>query len=106
MGIRNERLRFRQHMCTEMAHYATDCWDAECHTSYVRTKSVGGREVGWVHPGSCCTCLQGWIECVGCADRSAFDLSRHSEATGVDLVAQEELKEPVCARVLFAGCDM
>ena len=35
IGIRPNRLRFRQHMCTEMAHYATDCWDAECHTSYV-----------------------------------------------------------------------
>ena len=35
IGIRDNRLRFRQHMCTEMAHYATDCWDAECHTSYV-----------------------------------------------------------------------
>lgn len=26
--------------------------------------------------------LQGWIECVGCADRSAYDLSQHAKATG------------------------
>jgi glycyl-tRNA synthetase len=78
IGIKDERLRFRQHMCTEMAHYATDCWDAECFTSY------------------------GWIECVGCADRSAYDLSRHSEATGVDLVAQEDLAAPVAVDVVEA----
>ena len=51
IGINPERLRFRQHMANEMAHYAADCWDAEIQTSY------------------------GWIECVGCADRSAYDLT-------------------------------
>ena len=35
MGIDPKYLRFRQHMDNEMAHYATDCWDAECKTSYV-----------------------------------------------------------------------
>lgn len=35
IGIDDERLRFRQHMSNEMAHYACDCWDAECLTSYV-----------------------------------------------------------------------
>ena len=34
VGIDAERLRFRQHLPTEMAHYATDCWDAEIQTSY------------------------------------------------------------------------
>merc|ERR1712038_2007423 len=54
-----------------MAHYACDCWDAECKTSY------------------------GWVECVGCADRSAYDLSCHSKATGVKLVAEKMLPEPI-----------
>ena len=36
IGIDEKKLRFRQHLDTEMAHYASDCWDAECHTSYVR----------------------------------------------------------------------
>ncbi len=58
MGTDPRRLRFRQHMANEMAHYACDCWDAELLTSY------------------------GWVECVGCADRSAFDLNQHSKATG------------------------
>src|SRR5215470_5705216 len=33
IGINPARLRFRQHMDNEMAHYATDCWDAEVHNS-------------------------------------------------------------------------
>lgn len=37
VGIAPDKLRFRQHMSNEMAHYATDCWDAEVHTSYVST---------------------------------------------------------------------
>lgn len=70
VGILPDRLRFRQHMGNEMAHYACDCWDAECLTSY------------------------GWIECVGCADRSAYDLTQHSNATGVRLAAEKKLPEP------------
>ncbi|PWN43338.1 glycyl-tRNA synthetase [Ceraceosorus guamensis] len=70
IGIDPTRLRFRQHMANEMAHYASDCWDAEIHTSY------------------------GWIECVGCADRSAYDLTVHAKKTGRNLVVQKELKEP------------
>lgn len=70
IGILPDRLRFRQHMNNEMAHYACDCWDAECLTSY------------------------GWIECVGCADRSAYDLTQHTKATGVKLVAEKKLDAP------------
>lgn len=29
IGIDPARLRFRQHLKTEMAHYAADCWDLE-----------------------------------------------------------------------------
>ncbi|CAL0308255.1 unnamed protein product [Lupinus luteus] len=70
LGIDKERLRFRQHLANEMAHYAADCWDAEIESSY------------------------GWIECVGIADRSAYDLRAHSEKSGVQLVAQEKFSEP------------
>lgn len=69
IGVKPDRLRFRQHMSNEMAHYACDCWDAECLTSY------------------------GWIECVGCADRSAYDLTQHTAATGVKLTAEKRLPE-------------
>ncbi|KAJ1991956.1 Glycine--tRNA ligase 1, mitochondrial [Coemansia spiralis] len=70
IGIKPELLRFRQHLQNEMAHYACDCWDAEIKTSY------------------------GWIECVGCADRSAYDLTVHSNFTGEKLCVRENLSEP------------
>lgn len=71
IGIDETKIRFRQHMANEMAHYATDCWDAELLTSY------------------------GWIECVGCADRSAYDLSVHAKKTGASLVVRENRPEPI-----------
>ncbi|XP_028068319.1 glycine--tRNA ligase, mitochondrial 1-like [Camellia sinensis] len=70
LGIDKERLRFRQHLANEMAHYAADCWDAEIECSY------------------------GWIECVGIADRSAYDLHAHTDKSGVPLVAAEKFSEP------------
>ena len=70
IGIDMNKLRFRQHLANEMAHYASDCWDCELLNSY------------------------GWTECVGCADRSAYDLSVHMEHTKVPLSARETLKEP------------
>ncbi|KAL6843410.1 hypothetical protein ACP4OV_026732 [Aristida adscensionis] len=70
LGIDKDRLRFRQHLPNEMAHYAADCWDAEIECSY------------------------GWIECVGIADRSAYDLRAHSDKSGVLLEAQEKFAEP------------
>lgn len=70
IGINPKKLRFRQHLGNEMAHYACDCWDAECLTSY------------------------GWIECVGCADRSAYDLSQHTKGSGVRMTVERPLKEP------------
>ncbi len=70
IGIKHDLIRFRQHLPNEMAHYASDCWDAEIKSSY------------------------GWIECVGCADRAAYDLSMHTKTTGERLVAREKLSEP------------
>lgn len=69
VGADPSKIRFRQHMFNEMAHYACDCWDAELLTSY------------------------GWIECVGCADRACYDLSVHTKATGERLVAQVDLEK-------------
>jgi glycyl-tRNA synthetase len=71
LGVDPGKLRFRQHMPNEMAHYATDCWDAELLTSY------------------------GWVECVGCADRSAYDLTVHSKRTGQELIVRENLEKPI-----------
>lgn len=51
VGLNPDRVRFRQHLQHEMAHYAEDCWDCEVECSY------------------------GWVECAGLADRSAYDLN-------------------------------
>ncbi|KAL8274201.1 hypothetical protein Esti_001886 [Eimeria stiedai] len=76
VGIQTDKhVRFRQHLQTEMAHYAVDCWDAEVETAY------------------------GWIEVAGHADRAAFDLGSHSQASHVDLVAMERCDPPL--RVSF-----
>lgn len=71
IGFHPDVIRFRQHQSNEMAHYASDCWDAELLTSY------------------------GWIECVGCADRAAFDLTVHSKKTNEKLVVRERLPSPI-----------
>lgn len=70
LGVDPARLRFRQHLAKEMAHYAEDCWDAEIECSY------------------------GWVECVGMADRSAFDLKAHAAKSKVDLTAYEKFDVP------------
>ncbi|EER05984.1 glycyl-tRNA synthetase, putative [Perkinsus marinus ATCC 50983] len=69
-GVDGSMLRFRQHLKSEMAHYACDCWDAEALLSY------------------------GWTEIVGIADRSAYDLTAHSKASKVDLKANYKFDEP------------
>jgi hypothetical protein len=68
VGVAPDKLRFRQHLSNEMAHYATDCWDAECKTSYVMLGWVGCegwgvRGVGWV---GCEGCGLDWVGCEGC----------------------------------------
>jgi glycyl-tRNA synthetase len=75
-GIKPEHMRFRQHLPTEMAHYACDCWDAEIEVS------------------------TGWMETVGIADRSAYDLTVHAEKTKVSLDAQDKLETPISVEVV------
>jgi glycyl-tRNA synthetase len=70
VGVDPERLRFRQHLQTEMAHYASDCWDAEALLSF------------------------GWTELVGIADRGDFDLRRHHERSGHDMRVFIRYPEP------------
>ncbi|KAJ5079116.1 glycine--tRNA ligase [Anaeramoeba ignava] len=70
LGIKPEGLRFRQHLKHEMAHYASDCWDAEILTSY------------------------GWVECVGHADRSCYDLKAHTKVSKTELSVFEQFDEP------------
>jgi len=71
VGVDPKKFRFRKHAPDELAHYATECWDAELYTERF-----------------------GWIECVGIADRSAYDINAHIESSGTDMYAQRKFDEP------------
>ncbi|MHC1610105.1 MAG: glycine--tRNA ligase [Candidatus Methanospirareceae archaeon] len=62
IGIPPARVRFREHHRDELAHYATDCWDAE----FLSDK-------------------YGWMEIVGVADRGDYDLSAHASSLNLSL---------------------
>jgi glycyl-tRNA synthetase len=71
VGIKPERLRFRQHLPDERAHYATDCWDAEVFSDRF-----------------------GWVETVGIADRTDYDLNAHAKASGTPMTVFIQYDEP------------
>lgn len=71
LGIPTDVIRFRQHLPTEMAHYAIDCWDVE-----VKTEKYG------------------WVEIIGIADRTDFDLKSHAEHSNEDLRVFIEYDKP------------
>jgi glycyl-tRNA synthetase len=66
-GIDEKRLRFRQHRSDEMAHYAVDCWDAEVYLDRF-----------------------GWVEVVGIADRTDYDLKAHMQVSQTELSVYKE----------------
>ncbi|HPS20717.1 MAG TPA: glycine--tRNA ligase [Candidatus Omnitrophota bacterium] len=61
LGIRKENLRLREHAKDELAHYAKRCHDIE-----------------FMFP-------MGWSELEGIANRTDYDLKKHSEISGADL---------------------
>ena len=71
IGIPDDVIRFRQHLPTEMAHYAIDCWDVEVETE-----------------------RYGWVEIIGIADRTDYDLKSHTEHSNEDLRVFIEYDEP------------
>jgi glycyl-tRNA synthetase len=71
VGINPTKLRFRQHLKDEMAHYAIDCWDAEIETERF-----------------------GWVEIVGIADRTDYDLKAHARVSKTELYVYVEYDEP------------
>jgi glycyl-tRNA synthetase len=75
-GIPADILRFRQHGITEKAHYSTDTWDAE-----------------FLSPRF------GWVEIVGIADRTDYDLKAHERVSGQKLRAMRRYAEPREAEV-------
>jgi len=83
VGIAPTDLRFRQHLRDEMAHYAVDCWDAEVKTDRF-----------------------GWVEVVGIADRTDYDLSAHAKQSKVELSVYIEYPEPVFENRFVVKPDM
>jgi glycyl-tRNA synthetase len=83
VGVSPERLRFRQHKSDEMAHYAADCWDAEVLLDRL-----------------------GWIEIVGIADRTDYDLKAHMAQSKVNLTVFIPFEVPVKREKLVVKPDM
>lgn len=77
IGIPDEVIRFRQHLPTEMAHYAIDCWDVEVYTE-----------------------RYGWVEIIGIADRTDYDLKSHSEHSNEDLRVFIQYDKPITVKKL------
>lgn len=72
IGLHTDKIRFREHLPNEMAHYANQCWDLECFVN-----------------GS-------WLECIGCADRGSYDLTAHNKANPKNPVfVQRKLNTPI-----------
>jgi glycyl-tRNA synthetase len=70
-GVDSKKFRFRKHADNELAHYAQECWDAELFSERF-----------------------GWVECVGIADRSAFDIQSHIQASKTDMYASRRFTTP------------
>jgi glycyl-tRNA synthetase len=68
LGVREEKLRLRQHESDELAHYAKDTYDIEYEFPF------------------------GWSELEGIANRTDFDLKQHEKFSGEDLTYFDQEK--------------
>ncbi|HLC36963.1 MAG TPA: glycine--tRNA ligase [archaeon] len=69
LGIKNEKIRFRELEEEARAFYAKETWDFEIETDL------------------------GWIELIACNYRTDFDLKRHGEFSGKKLAVKEDSEE-------------
>jgi len=77
LGAFANRFRIRQHLKHEKSHYASDTWDLEYEFPF------------------------GWKELLGVADRTTFDLDRHSKHSKKDLsLFDEESKSKIVPHVI------
>lgn len=84
IGVDGRRLRFRQHLPGERAHYASDCWDAE---SEIGGEAAPDRLADDPTAGE-------WIEIAGFSDRGAYDLSKHDEYGDSEFTVFRQYDEP------------
>jgi glycyl-tRNA synthetase len=82
IGVDTDRFRFRQHLPGELAHYSSDCWDAE--------SEVDGD----------------WIEIAGFSYRSDYDLSKHAEYSEEDYTVFRQYDEPKTVERAVVDPDM
>jgi len=84
IGVRHDKLRFRQHEPDELAHYAAWACDIEYEYPF------------------------GWKELEGIHDRGDYDLTRHAEYSGKKITYRDDLtKDTYVPHVVetSAGCD-
>ena len=80
IGLNKDKIRFRQHLPNEKAHYSIECWDLEAY--------VDGD----------------WLEVVGIADRGNYDLTAHSKVNPI--VARRKFKVPIESKQLQPVLNM
>ena len=86
IGIDVDRFRFRQHLPDELAHYSTDCWDAE--------SDIGDSDE------------EDWLEISGYSYRGCYDLSKHDEYSEDDFTVFKEYDEPEVVEEKTVDPDM
>lgn len=67
IGLSPERLRVREHVKTELAHYAIQTFDIEYYFPFM-----------------------GWKEIEGISNRSDYDLSRHQQLSGKSMAVEDD----------------
>lgn len=83
LGIPYERLRLRQQLGDERAHYSSDTWDLEAWSDEF-----------------------GWIECAGTALRTDYDLSKHQKKSGENMEVLKNYEEPKKVKETSISVDM
>ena len=82
VGVDMDRFRYRQHLPGELAHYASDCWDAE--------SEIDGD----------------WNEITGFAYRGDYDLAKHEQYSGEEYSVFKQYDEPVTVEKPTVDPDM
>lgn len=82
IGLKEDKIRFRQHMPHEMSHYSSECWDLE---TFVNSD---------------------WLECIGIADRGSYDLQSHTINSNTQFKVKRTLEKPVTITQYKIRLDM
>jgi glycyl-tRNA synthetase len=96
LNVNTKRIRFRQRLKNELAHYSSDCWDMEY---LVRDKSTTKDDDD---PSE-----TNWIEVIGITDRGCFDLTQHHKFAMVNasMMVKGVYDPPVQKRIIDIKID-